>query len=359
MTDRALSEPALRPRRDETAQDWDALARYLEANGHALTGAEPPRQFASGFGNLNYLLEMDGALRVLRRPPTGPVPPGANDMGRESKILSGLWREFPLAPKCLLFCDDTAVLGAPFFIMEYRPGLVIGGDMPPEVAARGTPGERIGRMLVTVLRDLHRVDPAAVGLGDLGRPEGFRERTAAGWVKRGRLAWDNEPPPAVDEIADWLAVDRTLPDQDTAFLHNDFKLDNVVLDPDSLEPVAVLDWDLGTRGDPLVDLGVMLGYWTEAGDPEAMQQLKQMPTGGYGFPTRQQVAEDYAARTGRDLTGFKWYRVLTSFRVAVIFMQLHRRYREGGAGDPHFMDFGPLANGLLDFSHEVAQGRIF
>jgi aminoglycoside phosphotransferase (APT) family kinase protein len=351
--------PAFKSRDDEVKQDWDSLDRHLRSRGHALTGGEPPRQFASGFGNINYLLEMDGELRVLRRPPTGPVPPGANDMGRESRILTGLWREFPLAPKCLHFCDDASVLGAPFFIMEYRPGLVIGGEMPAAVAAREAPGAQLGGVLVGLLDDLHRVDPDAVGLGDLGRPEGFLERTAAGWIKRARLAWDGEPPPVVDEIADWLGADRSLPEQATSFLHNDFKLDNVVLDADSLEPVAVLDWDLGTRGDPLVDLGVMLGYWTEAGDPEAMQRLRQMPTGGYGFPTREAVAADYAARTGRDLSGFKWYRVLTSFRVAVIFMQLHRRYREGGAGDPRFMQFGTLAEGLLDFSHEVAQGRVF
>ncbi len=353
-----LTEPTFKTRQDETAQDWAALDRHLKTQGLVLSGSEPPRQFASGFGNLNYLLEIDGAPFVLRRPPTGPVPPGANDMGRENKILNGLWREFPLAPKSILFCDDISVLGAPFFIMEYKPGLVIGGEMPPEVAARGAPGEKLGAMLVTVLRDLHRVDPEVVGLGDLGRPEGFRERTAAGWIKRARLAWDGEPPPVVDELEAWLGAARSLPEQTTSFLHNDFKLDNVVLDPDSLDPVAVLDWDLGTRGDPLVDLGVMLGYWTEAGDPEAMQQLRQMPTGGYGFPTREAVAADYAARTGRDLSGFQWYRVLTSFRVAVIFMQLHRRYREGGAGDPRFMEFGTLAEGLLDLSHEVAQGRI-
>ena len=350
---------AFKLRDDEVKQDWEALDRHLRGCGHALTGVEPPRQFASGFGNINYLLEMDGEPRVLRRPPTGPVPPGANDMGRESKILTGLWREFPLAPKCLLFCDDVAVLGAPFFIMEYRPGLVIGGEMPDDVAACGTPGEAIGKTLVTLLHDLHRVDTAAVGLDNLGRPEGFRERTAAGWMKRARMAWDGKAPAVVDEIEAWLSVERKLPDQQIAFLHNDFKLDNVVLDPESLDPVAVLDWDMGTRGDPLVDLGAMLGYWTEAGDPEAMQQLKQMPTGGFGFPAREAVVADYAKRTGRDLSGFKWYRVLTSFRVAVIFQQLHRRYREGGAGDPRFLDFGALAEGLLEFSHEVARDRIF
>lgn len=354
-----MTDSAFKSREDETPQDWAALDRFLAARGHALTGSEPPRQFASGFGNLNYLLELDGELSVLRRPPTGPVPPGANDMGRENRILSGLWREFSLAPRSLVFCDDPAVLGAPFFIMEYKAGLVIGGEMPPDIAAREAPGAQLGAMLVSILHDLHQVNPDAVGLGDLGRPEGFRERTAAGWIKRAGLAWDNEPPAVVAEIGAWLAADRKMPEQTTSFLHNDFKLDNVVLDPESLKPVAVLDWDLGTRGDPLVDLGVMLGYWTEAGDPDAMQRLRQMPTGGYGFPTREAIAADYAARTGRDLSGFKWYRVLTSFRVAVIFMQLHRRYREGGAGDPRFMEFGTLAEGLLDFSHEVSQGRVF
>lgn len=351
--------PAFKPSDTMVPQDWPRLADFLGARGHAFSTDRPPRQFASGFGNLNYLIEMDGAEAVLRRPPLGPIPPGANDMGREHRILSGLWQAFPLAPRSLVFCDDETVLGAPFFIMQYRPGIVIGGTVPDGVADAGTVGLTLGPMLMRVLADLHAVDPAAVGLGDFGRPEGFLERQVAGWVARAGLAWDNAPSPLAVELGNWLARNQPRRSPAPTLLHNDFKLDNMVLDPASLDPVAVLDWDLGTRGDPLVDLGVTLSYWVEPEDPLAMHAIDQMPSAGHAFPSRRDAVELYAGYTGRDLSDILYYRVFGQFRIAVVFMQLNRRYREGGTDDPRFAEFGRMAEGLLDFAHEVAQGRAF
>jgi aminoglycoside phosphotransferase (APT) family kinase protein len=299
---------------------------------------------------------LDGQPVVLRRPPLGPIPPGANDMGRESRILLRLWRAFPLAPRCLHYCADASILGAPFLIMQYRPGLAIGGTMPEPFRGDREAGAKIGGMLVAELARLHAVEPAAVGLEDLGRPEGFLARTAAGWAKRAGLAWESEPPRVLKELLAWLGANEP-PGQAPTLLHNDFKLDNFVLSPETLEPVALLDWDMGTRGDPLMDLAVLLSYWTEAGDPEAMHELGQMPTADAGFPTRAEIAEAYARRTGRDLSDFLYYRVIAALRLAVVFMQLNRRYREGGSDDPRFAGFGKLADGLLEFAQAISVGR--
>ena len=248
------------------AQDWTCLREHLSGVGMALDADEPPRQFDSGFGNLNYRVVVDGAPVVLRRPPMGPINPGSNDMLREGRILTRLWREFPLAPRCLHVCDEPAVLGAPFILMQYRPGRVIGGGFPIDLSEwRGadgkTPGAFIGARLIATLAALHAVDPAAVDLDTLGRPEGFLERTTNGWAKRAELSWDTEPPPVLDRVLDWLRANQPIENPAAAtLLHNDFKLDNVILEPQSLEPIAVIDWDMGTRGEPLHDLAVLLSY---------------------------------------------------------------------------------------------------
>jgi len=340
----------------EIPQDWARLSDHLAAHGMTLDSDPPPRQFASGFGNLNYLISVDGDLRVLRRPPMGPIQPGANDMGRESRILLRLWKAFPLAPRCHHFCDDPAVLGAPFFIMEYRPGLVIGGTMPDGLPADA--GVRLGRMMAEQLAAFHAVDPAAVDLDTLGNPDGFLARTLKGWTKRAVTAWDGDGPPNLTFLADWLEA-RLIDDAPATLLHNDFKLDNIILHPDSLDPIALIDWDMGTRGDPRWDLAVMLGYWTEAGDPDVMVELDQMPTAGHGFPSREAMADLYAGFGGCDLSGFHFIRVLAVFRAAVIFRQLYIRYLGGGTDDPRFQRFGKSADGLLDFAVDIAKQKYF
>ncbi len=352
-------DPAtLRRPEDAVPQNWPRLAAYLAGHGHGLDLDDPPRQFAGGFGNLNYLIRLDGDWAVLRRPPPGPLPPGANDMARENRVIGGLSPILPLVPKNLHFCADETVLGRPFLIMDYRPGVVIRGAIPPRYAAVDGLGGRITDMLVDFLAALHAVDPAAAGLADLGRPEGFLDRAVAGWTKRAKVATDNDPPAVVGDIAAWLGGQRVVP-QPPTLLHNDFKLDNMILDADTLDPVAVVDWDMGSRGDPLFDFATLLSYWVEADDPPAMHAINQMVTASPGFPRRAAVAETYARRTGRDLSDFRYYRVLAGFKLGVVFLQLHARFRRGETDDPRFADFGPTGEGLLVFAHDIAQGRVF
>lgn len=345
---------------DETAPlDWAAVAAHLGRSGLHLALDEPPRQFRGGLANLNFLVTLDGEPAVLRTPPPGPLPPGANDMKREHRILSRLWRALPLAPRSLHLCEDPAVVGHPFVLLQYRPGITLAGDAPARLAAEPEAGARLGPLMIDVLADIHAIDPASVGLDGLGRPDGFLERAVAGWTRRaGLCAGDGGLDPLVAGLAAWLRRHAT-PGGPPTLLHNDFKLDNMILEPERLEPVAIVDWDQGTRGDPLFDLATLLSYWTEAGDPPAMHRLAQMPTAGYGFPTRREAAERYAARTGRDLGGFRFHRVLALFKLGVVFQQLHGRYVGGATSDPRYAGFGDLAQGIFEFTHEVSQGRCF
>lgn len=355
----SLSQPAFHDPETEVPQDWERLAEHLAQHGFTMSRERRPRQFRSGFANLNYLLEVDRRLVVLRRPPLGYIPPGAHDMKREHRILSVLWRAFPLAPRSFHFCDDEEVLGAPFFIMEYRPGLVIGGDIPEELRGRPEFGRSLGETMVATLVELHAVDPRDVGLDDFGRPEGFLSRTVEGWSQRAAIAADGEAPPLAQAISDWLRR-HIVAQQAPALLHNDFKLDNLVLEPATLAPVAVLDWDQGTQGDPLFDFATFLSYWAEPGDPPAMHELNQMPTAKVPtFPSRKEVVELYARRSGRDLSNFLFHRVLGMFKLCVIFMQLHARYRRGTTKDPRFAPLGAVSEGLLEFTYDIARGRAF
>ncbi|MHA1537888.1 MAG: phosphotransferase family protein [Alphaproteobacteria bacterium] len=342
-------------------QDWEKLAVHLKKAGLAFEALPAPRQFAGGFGNLNYLLSVDGKPMVLRRPPPGPLPPGANDMGREYRVLSRLWREFPLAPRALHFCDDEAVLGKPFFLMEHRTGRVVRAELPGDIVGHEP---ALAKLLVDVLGALHAVDPAAVGLEDLGRPEGFLERTVAGWTKRLSIASadifdDKLPPKPAREIAAWLG-NQSVPDSGITLLHNDYKLDNVML-AEGVPPkaVAVFDWDQCTRGAPLFDFATFLSYWVEANDPPAMMKLNQMPTRLPGFPGRREVVEMYASASGRDVSDFLFYRVLGMMKLGVIFLQLYARYCRGETRDPRYAELGAMGDGIFDFTIEIIEGRAF
>ncbi len=336
-------------------QDWASLAHYLARRGIEL-GPGPPRQFAGGYGNLNYLIEIDGAPAVLRRPPAGPLPYGANDMAREYRILSSLWREYPLAPRAMFFCDEASVLGAPFQIIEYRPGMVIRDTLPPDLAGRPDVGMLLSRQLVESLAALHAVDPAQVGLETLGRPAGFLARTVDGWAARGAAVADLINPSALSEVLDWLR--RRVPaDAPPSLIHSDFKLDNMILVPETLAPVAVIDWDMGTRGDPLWDLAVMLSYWAEPEDPACLHRMRQMPTAQPGFWRRNEALSAYLRLSSRAVGDFTFYRVLSLFRSAVVFLQLYDRFRRSPAQNMRCAEFDRLGRELIEHSFEIIRGR--
>jgi aminoglycoside phosphotransferase (APT) family kinase protein len=306
-----------------------------------------------GLANINYLLTIDGEPHVLRRPPDGDLPPGAHDMAREHRVLSNLSKVFPLAPDSRHLCTDTTIIGVPFQLLEYRAGMVIKGDDTTVIDGAPDTARKLGATMVATMAALHAVDASAAGLGDLGRPERFVERAVAGWQKRAeRLEPEGRMGQLVSEIGGWLARQKTQP-RPATLLHCDIKLDNLILDPKTLEPVALVDWDMGTRGDPLFDLATLLSYWTEPGDPPAMHEMAQMPTAAPGFQTRDEIAQLYAQATGRDLGDLQVIRVLCLFKMATVFHQLYATYGRGEGARPPYRGFDRLALGLYEFAYDT------
>ncbi len=319
--------------------DAAALAVWLKSRLPGIEGPIAVEQFPGGHSNLTYLLRFGDDELVLRRPPFGSRVKTAHDMGREHRVLSRLYAAYPKAPKALLHCDDPEVIGAPFYIMERVRGVILrqpqapkGIDLPPE---RMRP---ISEAAVDGLADLHAVDYRAAGLEDLGRPEGYTARQIEGWTGRWRKARTDDVPD-LDRAADWLAGHLPPPSLATgaALIHNDYKYDNLVLHPQELERVvAVLDWEMATIGDPLMDLGTSLGYWMDPDDAPEHRLLPAGPTTLPGNLSRAGVVERYAARTGRDVSNIVFYYVYGLFKIAVIAQQIYYRYKQGLTQDPRF-----------------------
>lgn len=331
--------------RAEERIDVERLEPYLREH---LDGAEGPftvRQFGGGHANLTYLLCFGEREFVMRRPPLGPVPAHAHDMRREHAVLSKLYRTFPLAPRSYLLCTDHAIVGADFVIEERKHGIAIRKDLPPQYRDDAAFGERLGAAIVDTLARLHRVDVAEAGLAELGRPEGYVQRQLDGWAKRWNDARTAHTVDASDLIA-WMR--ERLPSSPAhTIVHNDFKLDNMLLDPqDPARIVAVLDWDMCTYGDPLMDVGYVLALWPQASDPPAFR-MWGMPSWRPGFPTRAGVVERYANATGFDCSRIAWYHVFNVFRFAAIIQQIYKRYDAGQTHDERFKEFGAQANTLI------------
>jgi aminoglycoside phosphotransferase (APT) family kinase protein len=358
-----LEAAELIDQRPDERLDTARLEPYLRAH---LPGAEGPlsvRQFGGGKANLTYLLRFGDSEYVLRRPPLGPIPPGAHDMRREHRVLSVLHRHYPLAPRSLLLCEDESIVGAVFQIIQRRHGFVIRDDIPEQFAGRPELNRRMGFALIDALAELHLVPPASVGLGDLGRPEGYVERQLHGWTKRWQAAQGGaeaeEAEAGMAPVLDWLA--RTLPQSGaTALLHNDYRLDNCLLDTaDPARIVAVMDWDMCTQGDPLADLGYVLNYWVEPGDQIEWREIAAMPTWREGFPSRAEAIRRYAERTGFDVGAVGWHQVFAAFKLAVIIQQIYIRWVRGQTQDPRFRSYGRRVLGLAEKAQRlIAAGRL-
>jgi aminoglycoside phosphotransferase (APT) family kinase protein len=330
--------------RPDERLDTARLEPYLRGHLPAADGPLRVRQFGGGKANLTYLIRLGDAKSprefVLRRPPLGPIPPGAHDMRREHRVLSVLHRRYSLAPQSLLLCEDERIIGAIFIIEERRRGFVIRDDIPAEFTGRPELNRRIGFALIDALADLHSVPPAQVGLDDLGRPEGFLERQLSGWTRRWHAAQGGKQADRaaaeMQPVLNWLG--RNLPaSSSAALLHNDYRLDNCLLDAgDPGHIVAVLDWDMCTQGDPLADLGYVLNYWVEPGDDPEWREIAAMPTWREGFPSRAEVIERYAMRTGFDVSQIGWHQVFAAFKLAVIIQQIYIRYVRGQTQDQRF-----------------------
>jgi aminoglycoside phosphotransferase (APT) family kinase protein len=350
----AIDEP--RSVRAGEELDREALRAFVAAHVPDLEGPVEVAQFPGGYSNLTYLVRAGTREWVLRRPPAGAAVRGGHDMLREYRLLTRLSPVYPKAPRPVAACEDPSVLGAPFYLMERVRGVILRRTTPVD---DGLDLRALSQSLVDTLADLHAVDVSAAGLSDLGKPEGYASRQVRGWSER----WEasrTEPVPGVDATAAWLR-EQSWPEARPAIVHNDFKYDNVVLDPSELTRiVAVLDWEMATLGDPLLDLGTSLAYWVDADDSErwrrgALVDLTARP----GSLTRREVAERWSVRLGRGLDALVAAYVFGLFKVAVIVQQIYARYRKGLTRDPRFAELGAVVGACGETAQAaVARGRI-
>jgi aminoglycoside phosphotransferase (APT) family kinase protein len=329
------------------------LAEYLRSRG---LGADFERleveQFPAGQSNLTYLLRAGDWEAVLRRPPLGPVPPRAHDMARECHILQRLHDQFPLAPRPYVLCEDASVLGTIFYVMERRRGLVLDTEFPSDWQPSTALHHAIAESLVRTLVDLHAVDWEAAGLGEIGHPDGYMRRQVSGWTERFARARTSEIP-GLDALVQWFA-DALPPSPPPTVVHNDYKLNNVLLeytDPSRL--TAVLDWEMTTVGDPLSDLAGLLVYWTPAEEVDLMGGIRSV-TAEPGFPTRAWVASRYAELSGRDVSNLQFYVAFAYFKLGVILQQIYYRWHQGQTHDERFAGHGQVATNLIVKAAEVA-----
>lgn len=328
-----------------------ALAGFLRGKIEGVERGIEVEQFPGGHSNLTYLLRISAKEYVLRRAPLGPVAPKAHDMIRESRVLQAVHPLFPPAPQVYLACEAPGILGAPFFLMERRRGIVLRDRVPPEIAAHDDYARRISRAFVGCMVQLHAVDVEKHGLISLGKPEGFVERQVKGWSDRWTRA-QTEPNAEMDRVMKWFAA--TVPKSGRPMLvHNDFKLDNVMLDaatPDRIE--AVLDWEMTTVGDPLCDLGLTLCYWSSALVPGTTLQAV---TTGPGWYSRDEFVAHYARETGRDLAALRWHEAFGVFRLAVILQQIYYRFWCGQTSDERFRHFDERVRTLTARAAEMVE----
>lgn len=338
--------------------DWPALEAYLRTEVEGLDGPFSVEQFPNGSANLTYRVTVGARRLVVRRPPFGEIAPGAHDMRREYTTLAALWRGFPRAPRALAFCDDHAVIGSDFLVVEYRPGVVVWGAVPSSMAALPDAARRIGFAVVDALADLHLVDPVACGLDGLGKPDGFLERQVGGWRRRWeRVAADaGELGRSIDGLGEHLAS-RMPQAQRAAVLHNDFKVDNCQFAPDDPDTVvSVFDWDMATLGDPMVDLGILLNYWPDPGDRPDARAITPPGLDTIGLPDRREVVARYAERSGHDVGDSAWYEAFAAWKTIVVLQQLHSRWLRGESTDPRMATRGDLIAPLVRRATAILAG---
>jgi aminoglycoside phosphotransferase (APT) family kinase protein len=330
------------------ALDAGRLGAYLARHVPGLALPLTVRQFPCGFSNLTYLLTAGEVELVLRRPPFGTRPKSGHDMGREFRVLSALKRGFAECPNPVHNCTDESVIGAPFYVVERIRGIILRRDYPPELPARPGLVRAQQVALVDALARLHGLDYDALGLAELGRPDGYVARQVEGWIGRYARAATADAPSA-EAVTAWLVSNLPPESPLPALIHNDYKLDNVVFDAGEPERlIGVLDWEMATIGDPLMDLGCSLAYWVEAGDGAPLLATRMLPTHLPGALTRAEVLGRYAAQTGRELPEFVFYHVFGLFRLAVIVQQIYYRFFHGQTRDPRFGALGPMARLLID-----------
>lgn len=327
-----------RPVRAGEELDIPKLETYLLAE---LAGSKGPlvvEQFPGGASNLTYLLKLGDQELVLRRPPFGNRVKSAHDMGREYKVLSKLCKVYAPAPQPLVYCEDESVLGAPFYCMERRHGVVLRRKLPEGLQLDPETLARLNRSFIDNLVDFHHIDYTAAGLADLGKPEGYVGRQVGGWIKRYEASKTSEVAD-MEFLKDYFPANMP-PEVAGTLVHNDYKFDNIMLDPrDLTKIVAVLDWEMCTLGDPLMDLGTVLAYWVEPKDGPALLMHAFGPTAMPGSMTRRELADYYGQKSGYDTSNVLFYYAFGLYKTAVIVQQIYARYVQGFTKDERFAQF--------------------
>jgi len=331
--------------RSDEALDVPAVDAWLKPRVPDLRGAPRVTQYSGGASNWTYRLEYESHDLVLRRPPAGTKAKSAHDMAREFRVQQALRPFFPYVPEMIAFCDDPSVLGCDFYVMRRIPGVILRANVPRDVSVDAATARKMCLAVVDRLVELHALDPIAVGLESLGKGPGYPRRQIEGWSDRYAKArtWNV---PTFRKVTDWLKA-HTPEDVKSCVVHNDFRFDNVVLDPaDPTRVVGILDWEMATIGDPLMELGNSLAYWVQADDDFLLRSMRRQPTHLPGMLTRREVVAAYFEKSGlapRDVTVYEVYGL---FRLAVIAQQIYYRYHHGQTRNPAFKRFWMLEHYL-------------
>ncbi len=344
MTDESIID-GTKPVREGEGLDLESLDAYLGREVPELSGVLSVEQFPRGFSNLTYLLRKGDDELVLRRPPHAVQVKSGHDMAREHRVLAALQGVYPLAPRPLCYCEDDTVIGAPFYLMERRSGIIVRKRLPEGLSVGPQQLRTMCESLVDQLGQLHAVDLEQAGLADFGRPKGYAQRQVEGWIARFEKAKTSEVP-EIDQLGAWLR-ERIPAEGAPTLVHNDYKFDNVMLDPaDPTRIVAVLDWEMCTVGDPLMDLGTTLGYWAQADDDPRWRAMAFGPTGEPGAMTRQELAQRYGEQTGRDVSGMLFYYCFALLKIAGIVQQIYYRWAKGFTTDARFAQLDQVVQAL-------------
>ncbi|NQV77884.1 MAG: phosphotransferase family protein [Lutibacter sp.] len=319
------------------------LKKYLQQN-ELISSVESElsvHQFSHGYSNLTYLLEIENKEFVLRKPPIGAIKRG-HDMSREFKVQSGVRKLFSKVPKMVAFTDDESILGSDFYIMEKVEGIILNYKEAKKRNISVLEYKTIANSWLETMVELHTIDYKVIGLGDLGKPEGYVERQVSNWGKQYFNAKTDDYP-EVEMVMKWMNENQPK-EYNHCLIHNDYKYDNVVFKDDSWQEItAVLDWEMATLGDPLMDLGTSLGYWTLASDPDFVKQGIPSSTIFEGNPSRSEIAEMYAQKSGRNVDHLVFYYAFGLFKIAVIAQQIYYRYKKGFTKDPRFANLNTAA----------------
>jgi aminoglycoside phosphotransferase (APT) family kinase protein len=348
----ALTDQSTRIRAGEEL-DAGLIDAYLKTHIPGLSGVPRISQFPGGASNLTYLLQYPEHELVLRRPPFGQKAKSAHDMGREYRILNRLNAGFPYCPKAYVHCTDESLIGSEFYVMQRVNGIILRADLPSELNFDATQTRRLCESFIDKLVELHQVDYHACGLGDLGKPQGYVQRQISGWSDRYEKALTPDAP-LWSEVKAWLNAKMPADHPRSSIVHNDYRFDNVILDPHNPQQIiGVLDWELTTLGDPLMDLGNSLAYWIEASDPAPVQLMRRQPSNAPGMLTRQEFADYYAQRAGITIDCIDFYYCYGLFRLAGIVQQIYYRFFHGQTQDQRFAQFVQMNKLLEQMSLQV------